>query len=130
MQDCHRRKRRGFGFFRHDVLQPVPVNIHGGGAPRALQAPDHSTFGKTFHEFFPPIGQSDIPKFSKKLACGRVKITLRHGRIVFSLCSEKSLYISTVFLQESLCTILWMTLEVYKQALLFLSHERVHAALR
>ena len=73
--------------------------------------------------------ESNISEIGQKLRGGCIKITLRHRRIGFSLRSEKSLYISPVFFQQSLRAILRMTLEMYEQAALFLLDERIHPAL-
>src|ERR1700733_4589316 len=128
MQNSYRRKRGGFGLVRHNILQPVPVNTHGRGAPSTFQIASKKSFRKTFHELFSSIGQSDISEISQKFRRGDIKITLRHGRVSFSFRSEKSFYISPVFLQQSLRAILRMALEMHKQATLFVFHERIHPA--
>src|SRR5580700_6766345 len=124
MQTHYRRKRRGFGLVRYNILQPVPVNTYGRGAPGTLQIADQSSFRKTFHELFSSIGQREISEISQKLRGGSVKIALRHRGVSSSSRSEKSFYISPAFLQQSLRVIFRMTWKCTKRLrFLFFTNE-------
>src|ERR1700733_2757447 len=94
-----------------------------------MQPADQRSFRKTFYPFLPPIGQNSSSEIVEKLRGHSIEIPLWHGGIRLPFLAKKSLDISAVFLEQSLGSILRMTLEMYEQALLLDLHESVHATL-
>src|SRR5450631_1227845 len=97
--------------------------------PRLLQRSDQSGFGKSIHDVFSTIGQSNLSKVVEETHSCRVEVSFRHCWICLPLALEKSLDIPPVFLQQGLRTVLWMALEMNEQAPLLFLDKRIHAAL-
>src|SRR5271165_323257 len=97
-------------------MQPITIDGYGGRLPGLLQRPDQSSIGKSRHKLFPGIRQDRLLKVTQQLDVRGIKVTLRHRRVGVSFSFKKSPNVSSIFLQQRLCTILGMTLEMYEQA--------------
>src|SRR5215470_3556371 len=98
--------------------------------PGLAQVAGNTSFGKDLHHFFTNIGHGALAKISKLFRGPFIEVAVRHRRIRFSLFSQESFDVSSIFLHQRQRAVLRMALKVYEQASAFLLDENVYARLR
>src|ERR1700675_5070741 len=76
------------------------------------------------------LRDSRLLKVGEKFCSRGIEVSVRHGGISFSLSTEKSPYVSAVFLKQAPCAVFRMTLEVHEETAFFLFHKQINARIR
>ena len=71
-----------------------------------------------------------LPKLIEEVRRFGVEIAVRHGWVGFALARQESPDVPAVFLQQGPAEILWMSLEMNEEALLFLFDKQIDAGFR
>ena len=118
---------RRLGFAGDYVLQPVAVDVDGGGVPGALEGVDDGGLGKKNHDVFVTVGERLIVERGEKLGGEGIEISRGHGGIGFAFARQVSLDVAAVFFEQRERAVFGMSLEVDEEAFLFLLYEEVDA---